>query len=55
MSMRTTIRKWGTSLGIRIPNVMVKDLKLEGLPGQINGSNLHGEVKTNGPLGKEAW
>lgn len=29
MAMRTTIQKWGISLGIRIPNLMAKDLKFE--------------------------
>lgn len=27
--MKTTIRKWGNSLGIRIPKVVAKDLMLE--------------------------
>ncbi len=27
--MRTKIQKWGNSLGIRIPNVMIKELNLE--------------------------
>jgi len=27
--MKTTIKKWGNSLGIRIPNLMAKDLALK--------------------------
>lgn len=32
--MKTTIQKWGNSLGVRIPNYMAKDLLLE------NGSSV---------------
>lgn len=32
--MKTTIQKWGNSLGIRIPSYMAKDLSLE------NGSSV---------------
>lgn len=78
--METIIRKWGNSLGIRIPNPLVREYSLkegstveiedggnkiiikpkakrnlsEMLMG-INESNVHKEVDTNGPTGKEIW
>jgi antitoxin MazE len=78
--MEAVIKKWGNSLGIRIPGLMAKDLELkdgstveiideqdqivirpkkgktlkEMLKG-INNSNIHNEIDTNGPIGKEVW
>ncbi len=78
--METIVKKWGNSLGIRIPKFIVKDLSLkdgssveiEDKDGQIiiqpknknnlnellqkiNKTNIHSEVKTFGPIGKEIW
>jgi len=78
--MEAVIKKWGNSLGIRIPSVMAKDLslkdgshveikdeenriviipspkeKLKDLLSKINKSNLHNEINTGSPVGKEAW
>jgi antitoxin MazE len=78
--MEAVIKKWGNSLGIRIPKFIVKELSLkdgscveiEDKEGQIiihpkngknldellqkiNKTNIHSEVKTNGPIGKEIW
>jgi len=79
-AMKTTVQKWGNSLGVRIPSVMAKDLmlengskvelieeadriiiqpqktpRLEDLLEAIDETNLHEEVKVNGPFGNEAW
>jgi antitoxin MazE len=76
--MEAVIKKWGNSLGIRIPNLIVKDLslkdgslveirdegnkivirpknKLSEMLNLINETNIHEEVETNGPVGKELW
>jgi antitoxin MazE len=78
--METIVKKWGNSLGIRIPKYIAKELSLkDGTPvdiedkeGQIiinprnkrnlnellqkiNKINLHSEVETNSPVGKEIW
>ncbi len=78
--MEIKIRNWGNSLGIRIPNFIVKKLSLkdgsaveiEDKKGQIiihlknkknlnellqkiNKTNIHSEVDTFGPIGKEIW
>jgi antitoxin MazE len=78
--METIIRNWGNSLGIRIPNFIVKKLSLkdgssveiEDKKGQIiihpknekqlsellkkiSKTNIHSEVESNGPIGKEIW
>jgi antitoxin MazE len=78
--MEAVIKKWGNSLGIRIPNLIVKELSLKDgsvveikddgneiiikpknkntlseMLNQINETNIHEEIKTNGPMGKEIW
>ena len=78
--METVVKKWGNSLGIRIPNQMARELslkdgsfvnisdrgreivikpiqknKLSEMLSQINAQNIHEEIKTTGPVGKEIW
>jgi antitoxin MazE len=78
--MEAVIRKWGNSLGIRIPNLIVRELslkegsfvdikdmgneiiikpkeknKLSEMISAINEQNIHREIETNGPVGKEVW
>ena len=78
--MEAVVRKWGNSLGIRIPNFMARNLslkdgshvniydkgqeiivkpthkvKLSEMLSQITEQNLHEEIKTTGPVGKEIW
>ena len=78
--METVVKKWGNSLGIRIPNHIVRGLslkdgsfvdisikakeiiikpvqknKLPEMLSKINDNNLHNEIETNGPVGKEVW
>ena len=79
--MDIVVQKWGNSLGIRIPNMFVKELKLkngthlnlkkeknrliitpkekkeklEELLSKITNDNIHSEIKTGIPIGKEIW
>jgi len=78
--MEAVIKKWGNSLGIRIPNVIVRELslkdgscvdindtgkeivikpiqknKLSEMLSKINEKNLHAEIETGEPVGKETW
>ncbi|MBM4030234.1 MAG: AbrB/MazE/SpoVT family DNA-binding domain-containing protein [Planctomycetes bacterium] len=80
--MVTTIRKWGNSLALRIPNAFAREVGLEqGAPVEVSlrrgkvviepiqeppltlaqllegitDGNLHGEVHTGPPVGKETW
>jgi len=78
--MEAVIKKWGNSLGIRIPNLIVRELslkdgscvdindrgkeivitpiqknKLSEMLSSINEQNLHAEIETTGPVGKEVW
>jgi antitoxin MazE len=78
--MEAVVKKWGNSLGIRIPNLIVREFslkdgslvnindrgqeiiikpvyknKLSEMLSLINDQNIHEEVKTTGPIGKEAW
>ena len=80
--MHAKIRKWGNSLGLRIPrsfavearveqgstvdlavenrSLLVRPLRarkyaLNGLLKRVNRRNLHGEVATGEPAGREAW
>ena len=78
--MEAVVKKWGNSLGIRIPNLIVRELslkdgsfvdisdkgneiiikpiqknKLSEMLNLINEQNIHEEVKTTGPVGKEVW
>jgi len=78
--MEATVRKWGNSLGVRIPNLLVRELslkngslvdindrgkeiiikpvqknKLSEMLSNINENNIHKEIKTGGPVGKEIW
>ena len=78
--MEAVVKKWGNSLGIRIPNLIVRELSLKDgsfvdindkgnkivikpiqkkslseMLDLINEQNIHEEVKTTGPVGKEVW
>ena len=78
--METMVKKWGNSLGIRIPNQIARELSLKDgsfvtindrgkeivikpvhksnlseMLSQINADNIHEEIKTTGPVGKEIW
>ena len=79
--MEAVVKKWGNSLGIRIPNLIARELSLEDgsfvdindrgkeivikpinkknklseMVSKINEQNLHAEVETTGPVGKEIW
>jgi antitoxin MazE len=78
--METVIKKWGNSLGIRIPNLIVREFSLKDgsfveikdmgneiiikpkkknklleMLEAINEQNIHKEVETNGPVGKEIY
>ena len=78
--METVVKKWGNSLGIRIPAAIARELslkdgstvdindkgkqilikpvkknKLSELVSGINKQNLHEEISTGGPVGKEIW
>jgi len=77
--MEATVQKWGNSLGIRIPNLIVRELSLKNgsvvdindngneiiikpvrkdrlteMLEKITEENIHQEVETTGPVGKEA-
>jgi len=78
--MKTVVKKWGNSLGIRIPNAIARELslkdgsfvdindkgediiikpvkknKLSEMVSKINDQNLHKEIETGEPVGKEVW
>jgi antitoxin MazE len=78
--METVVKKWGNSLGIRIPNLIVREFSLKDgscveikdrgneiiikpkkkdtlseMLDAITEQNIHEEVETNGPVGKEIW
>ena len=78
--MEAVVKKWGNSLGIRIPNHIVRgfslkdgshvDINDEGqkivvkptnkislseMLSKINKHNIHEEIDTGGPVGKEIW
>ena len=78
--MEATVKKWGNSLGVRIPNLIVRELalkdgslvnindrgkeiiikpvhknKLSEMLNDINEHNIHKEIETGGPVGKEIW
>jgi antitoxin MazE len=78
--MEIVIKKWGNSLGIRIPNLIVREFslkdgsfveitdvgneiiikpkrknKLSEMLDAINEQNIHEEIETNVPVGKEIW
>jgi antitoxin MazE len=78
--MEAMVKKWGNSLGVRIPNHIVRKLslkdgslvdinemgkeiiikpvkknKLSEMLGNINEYNIHKEIETGGPAGKEVW
>jgi antitoxin MazE len=78
--MEAVVKKWGNSLGIRIPNHIVRELslrdgsfvdisdrgkeiiikpihknKLSELLSKINEQNMHKEIDTGEPVGKEIW
>lgn len=77
--MKTVIKKWGNSLGIRLPKYITAEYSLkdgssveieekEGkiiitphknslneLLDKINDNNLHDEIHTGEPAGKEIW
>ena len=78
--MEAVVRKWGNSLGIRIPNIIARELSLEDgscvdikdagkeivikplqrnklseMISKIHEQNLHAEIETGAPVGKEVW
>ena len=78
--MEAVVRKWGNSLGLRIPNIIAREYslkdgsfvninnigreiiikpakkhKLSEMLKQINEQNIHEEIETAGPVGKEIW
>ena len=80
--MQTKIRKWGNSLGLRIPRsfaaeaqveegstvdlsvenghlqvrpLRVRKYSLNRLLRGVSRQNLHGELATGGPVGREVW
>jgi len=78
--MEAVVKKWGNSLGIRIPSLIVRELalkdgscvdindkgkviiikpiqknKLSEMLNKINEQNIHKEIETGGPVGKEIW
>ena len=78
--MEAVVKKWGNSLGIRIPSVIVKRLSLKAsstveiddngeeiiikplqkytlseILSQITEKNIHSEVESGKPVGKEIW
>ena len=78
--MEAMVQKWGNSLGIRIPNLIVREFSLKNgsvvnindngneitikpvkksrlseMLNNINDQNIHGEITTTGPVGKEIW
>jgi antitoxin MazE len=80
MPMEAVVKKWGNSLGIRIPHLIARELSLKDgscvditekgkeivikiipknrlskMVSNINESNLHAEIETGEPVGKEIW
>lgn len=77
--MKIHVRKWGNSIGIRIPKVFAKKIginsgseveidvsdnkivvfktqkKLDKLLDKITPHNIHGEINSGEPKGKEIW
>ena len=78
--MEAVVKKWGNSLGIRIPNAIARNLSLKDgscidildrgkeivikplkkyrlseMLETINEENLHKEIDTGKPVGKEIW
>jgi antitoxin MazE len=78
--MEAVVKKWGNSLGIRLPNLVARQLSLKDgsyiniedkgkkilitpikknrlseMLSKINEQNLHEEIETGGPVGKEIW
>jgi len=55
--MEATVQKWGNSLEIRIPNLIVRELSLKNrlseMLNNINDQNIHQEVDWGKPVGKE--
>jgi antitoxin MazE len=80
--VQTRVRKWGNSLGLRIPKAMAeaagvgegtavfvtvvrgnlvvkaeepRRADLDDLLRRVKPANLHGEIDSGGPVGREAW
>lgn len=80
--MLTRVRKWGNSLGLRIPKSFAEEVSVEegstvdisvadgqlvvravrprtyelhDLLAEVSDDNLHGEVATGEPRGRESW
>ena len=78
--MEAVVKKWGNSLGIRIPSLIARELSLKDgshveindrgkeiiikpiqnnrlseMVSKINEQNIHAEIETTGPVGKEIW
>jgi len=50
--MEAVVQKMGNSLGVKIP---IEKNKLSEMLNNINEQNIHQEIKTGGPVGKEIW
>jgi antitoxin MazE len=78
--LEAVIKKWGNSLGIRIPNHIIREFSLNDgslvdinnvgkeiiikpiqknelseLLSKVNEQNIHEEIETGYPVGKEIW
>ena len=52
MEPMETVAKRGNSLELRVPNIACK---LSEMLSKINEQNIHEEIETSGPIGKEIW
>jgi len=50
--MEAVVQRWGNNLGVRIP---IEKNKLSEMLNNINEQNIHQEIETGGPVGKEIW
>ena len=54
--MEAVVKKWGNSLGIRIPNLIVRELSLkDGSFVDINDNGNEILIKSTVPIGNEIW
>jgi len=50
--MEAVVQRWGNNLGVRMP---IEKNKLSEMLDNINEQNIHKEIETEGPVGKEIW
>jgi len=50
--IEAVVQRWRNSLGVRIP---IEKNKLSEMLDNINEQNIHQEIETGGPVGKEIW